>query len=308
MIVVLMGVTASGKTTVGRLLAHELGWAFYDADDFHPTANIEKMRRGIPLTDEDRRPWLLTLARLIDQARDRGEKMVLACSALKHAFQEYLRHDLDVVHYVVLGGSPELIRRRLEARKGHFMNPSLLCSQLEILEPPEHAIQVDIAGSPGQIVDEICRKLSLPRGATFARCRSLPVLTLVALQDTFAVSRLPAELAIPEWAKTGAFCSLTRTPGELSIVCREDGVPAHVTAERGWRCLRVEGELEFSLVGVLASLVDPLARARVPVFVVSSFSSDYLLVKTLDFERAVAALQAAGHHVGAESEADPKRD
>jgi len=100
MILVLMGVTGSGKTTVGRLLAKELGWTFYDADDFHPSSNIEKMRRGIPLTDEDRKPWLQTLARLVDLARDRGDNIVLACSALKHAYQEYLRHDLDVVHYV----------------------------------------------------------------------------------------------------------------------------------------------------------------------------------------------------------------
>ena len=96
MIVVLMGVTGSGKTTVGRVLASELGWTFYDADDFHPASNIDKMRRGIPLTDEDRKPWLEALARLIDEARDRGENMVLACSALKHAYQEYLRHHLDV--------------------------------------------------------------------------------------------------------------------------------------------------------------------------------------------------------------------
>ncbi len=95
MIVVLMAVTGSGKTTVGKVLATELGWKFHDADDYHPPANIEKMRRGIPLTDEDRKPWLQTLARLIDDARDRGESIVLACSPLKHAYQEYLRHHLD---------------------------------------------------------------------------------------------------------------------------------------------------------------------------------------------------------------------
>ena len=94
MIVVLMGVTGSGKTTVGKVLAKGLGWKFYDADDYHPASNIEKMHRGIPLTDEDRKPWLQTLAGLIDDARDRGENVVLACSALKHAYQEYLRHHL----------------------------------------------------------------------------------------------------------------------------------------------------------------------------------------------------------------------
>src|SRR5262249_15933785 len=148
MIVVLMGVTGSGKTTVGRLLAHGLRWDFYDADGFDPTGNIEKLRRGIPLSDADRKPWLQKLAHLDDLARDRGENLVLACSALKHTYQDYLRHDLEVVHYVVLDGSPELIRKRLAARTGHFMDPSLLPSQLEILEPPEDAIQVDIAGTP----------------------------------------------------------------------------------------------------------------------------------------------------------------
>src|SRR3954469_19621048 len=104
MIVVLMGVTGSGKTTVGKLLAKDLGWKFHDADDYHPASNIEKMRRGIPLTDEDRRPWLRPLAGLIDDARDRGEGVVLACSALKHAYREYLRHHLDSIRYVYLWG------------------------------------------------------------------------------------------------------------------------------------------------------------------------------------------------------------
>src|SRR5262245_31320474 len=105
MILVLMGVSGSGKTTVGQVLAGQLGWTFYDADDYHPAANIEKLRRGIPLTDEDRAPWLQALARLIDDARDRGENIVLACSALKHTYQEYLRHHLDSVRYVFLQGS-----------------------------------------------------------------------------------------------------------------------------------------------------------------------------------------------------------
>jgi gluconokinase len=161
MIVVLMGVTGSGKSTVGKVLATDLGLKFYDADEYHPAANIEKMRRGIPLTDEDRKPWLQTLAKLIDDARDRGENIVLACSALKHAYQEHLRHHLDVVHYVCLCGSEELIQKRLVARKGHFMNPGLLDSQFEILEPPEDAIRVDVTGSSQEIAGEIRRRLGL---------------------------------------------------------------------------------------------------------------------------------------------------
>ena len=161
MIVVLMGVTGSGKTTVGKVLATELGWRFYDADDYHPPKNIEKMRRGIPLTDEDRKPWLHTLAGLIDSARDRGENIVLGCSALKHAYQEYLRHHLDVVRYVCLCGPPEVIQKRLASRTGHFMNPALLPSQFEILEPPKDAIRVDVTGTPDEIAGEIRRRLGL---------------------------------------------------------------------------------------------------------------------------------------------------
>jgi gluconokinase len=161
MIVVLMGVAGSGKTTVGKVLANQLGWKFVDADDYHPAAYKQKMRRGIPLTDEDRKPWLQTLARLIDSARDRAENIVLACSALKHAYQVYLRHGLDVVHYVWLSGSEELIQKRLAARTGHFMNPGLLNSQFETLEPPEDAIRVDVSGTPEEVANEIRRRLGL---------------------------------------------------------------------------------------------------------------------------------------------------
>ena len=161
MIVVLMGVSGSGKTTVGKELARQLGWEFRDADDYHPAANIAKMHAGIPLNDEDRRPWLDALARMIDEVRGRGASLVLACSALKHAYQAYLKHDRDDVRYIFLSGSPELIARRLAARKGHFMDPGLLTSQFESLEPPEDAIRVDISPGPEAIAAEIRRKLGL---------------------------------------------------------------------------------------------------------------------------------------------------
>jgi gluconokinase len=160
MIIVLMGVSGAGKTVVGMELAGQLGWKFIDADDYHPAANIAKMHRGIPLNDDDRRPWLEALQRLIDKARDHGENIVLACSALKHAYQEYLEGH-SPVHYVWLTGSEELIARRLATRKGHFMDPKLLHSQFETLEPPEHALRVDITPPPAEIAAEIRRRLDL---------------------------------------------------------------------------------------------------------------------------------------------------
>jgi len=162
MIAVLMGVSGSGKTTVGKELARQLGWTFADADDFHPAANIAKMHSGHPLTDEDRRPWLVAIHRRLLEASSRRENVVLACSALKHAYQEYLQHEEpEHINYVYLRGSEELIRQRLANRKGHFMNPHLLHSQFETLEPPEHAIVVDIAPAPNEIAAEIRRKLGL---------------------------------------------------------------------------------------------------------------------------------------------------
>ena len=162
MILVLMGVSGSGKSTVGRVLAEQLGWGFVEADEFHPTANVEKMRSGTPLTDEDRRPWLRALREHIDAACARGENLVVACSALKHAYQDYLeRHEPEQVHYVFLHGSEELIQQRLKARKGHFMNPNLLHSQFEALEPPEHAVRVEITAPPEAIASAIRQKFGL---------------------------------------------------------------------------------------------------------------------------------------------------
>ena len=162
MIVVLMGVSGSGKTTVGQILARDLGWTFIEADDYHPAANVEKMRGGTPLNDEDRRPWLAALRQRVDAACESGENVILACSALKHAYQDYLeRDDPACVEYVYLHGSEELIRKRLAARKGHFMNPALLHSQFETLEPPDNAVRVDVAPAPEVIAAEIRSKLRI---------------------------------------------------------------------------------------------------------------------------------------------------
>lgn len=162
MIVVLMGVSGSGKTTVGEILARDLGWTFLEADDFHPAANIDKMHRGIPLNDADRKPWLEALQKQIDSAVDRGENVVLACSALKDEYRDFLEeHHPETVHYVYLHGSEELIAQRLAGRKGHFMNPALLHSQFETLEAPEDAVRVEINGPPDALANQIRQKLGL---------------------------------------------------------------------------------------------------------------------------------------------------
>jgi gluconokinase len=154
MIIVLMGVTGSGKTTVGQLLAAELGWQYYDADDFHSPGNIEKMRRGIPLDDGDRRPWLETLRELIRSRLQRGENCVLACSALKRSYRDYVLLD-EHVSLVYLKGTRELIQQRLSERRDHYMNPMLLASQFEILEEPEGALAIDVSLSTTEIVKRI---------------------------------------------------------------------------------------------------------------------------------------------------------
>jgi gluconokinase len=162
MVIVLMGVSGSGKTTIGKILAEQLGWTFLEGDDFHPPANVAKMRAGVPLTDADRAPWLAALRERVDAACERGENVVLACSALKHAYRDYLeKHEPECVQYVYLHGSEELIRQRLAARKGHFMNPGLLHSQFETLEPPADALRVEVAGTAEACADEIRRKLNL---------------------------------------------------------------------------------------------------------------------------------------------------
>jgi len=159
MIILLMGVSGSGKTTVGRILAADLGWAFYDADDFHPPANVEKMQRGIPLTDADRAPWLDALHALLASLAGDGRSAVLACSALKQSYRDHLVAGVGGVRVVYLRGSAALLQRRLAARRGHFMPADLLRSQLEALQAPADAIAVDIADPPQAVAADIKRQL-----------------------------------------------------------------------------------------------------------------------------------------------------
>jgi gluconokinase len=155
MVVVLMGVTGSGKTTVGERLASELGWTFADADDFHPAANKAKMHAGIPLTDEDRWPWLQALRRVVEQALESHRGEIIACSALKTTYRDALAGGLPDVRFALLDGDPDVLRARLARRQHEFMNPALLESQIETLERPPDAIVIDIALP----VDEQVRRL-----------------------------------------------------------------------------------------------------------------------------------------------------
>jgi gluconokinase len=159
-IVVVMGVTGSGKTTVGRLLAAALGAEFIDADDHHPPANVAKMRAGTPLTDADREPWLERLNALLRERTARGASVVLACSALKAAYRDALLRELPDARLVYLRGSRELIGARLAARRGHYMNPALLDSQFAALEEPADAIVADAAGTPEAIAAAVRRQLA----------------------------------------------------------------------------------------------------------------------------------------------------
>jgi gluconokinase len=161
-IVIVFGVSGAGKTTIGQLLAEQLGWPFYEADDFHPRANIEKMRDGRPLTDEDRWPWLERLREQIARSLTTKENVVLACSALKRAYRERLRVS-DDVKFVFLLGDYALVERQLRHRRRHFMNPALLKSQFADLEEPgpdEDAITIELGRTPQELVEEIKAKLA----------------------------------------------------------------------------------------------------------------------------------------------------
>ena len=161
MVIILIGVAGSGKTTVGRMLAARAGWEFHDADDLHPPQNREKMRRGIALTDADRLPWLRAVRDLIRRCLAEKRPAVIACSALKQSYRDLLMVDAQGVKFAYLKGSPALIAERLARRAGHFFDRRLLQSQFDTLEEPADAIVVDIAAPPGEIADTIRSRLGL---------------------------------------------------------------------------------------------------------------------------------------------------
>jgi gluconokinase len=167
MIIVVMGVSGIGKTTVGKRLAAALGARFLEGDSYHPSANIEKMKHGHPLTDADRQPWLEILAGKLEESRAKGESVVLACSALRRRYRDTLRAGHADVDFVFLNAEQAVIQKRLDARRHHFMPPSLLDSQFADLEAPgadERAIPADAGQSPDAIVDSVLAVLGA-RGA-----------------------------------------------------------------------------------------------------------------------------------------------
>jgi gluconokinase len=161
MIVVIMGVSGSGKTTVGRLLARRLDWIYYEGDEFHPAGNIEKMSKGISLNDDDRTPWLASIKEVIDTCIKRGSDAVIACSALRKKYRWALTANASDIHFVYLKGDPATIRERMKSRDRHYMKASMLQSQLSSLEEPDDAIVIDIGNSPQDIVSYIESELTV---------------------------------------------------------------------------------------------------------------------------------------------------
>ncbi len=161
MVLIVMGVTGAGKTTIGRALATSLGWEFHDGDELHTEASKLKMHRGVALDDLDRAPWLKALRKLIQTLLSEDRNAVVACSALKQSYRDELVVDPKLVKIIYLEGSKQLIAERLRRRIGHFVNPDLLQSQFDTLEEPRNAIVVDVSAAPETIVSEIKAKLGL---------------------------------------------------------------------------------------------------------------------------------------------------
>lgn len=161
MILIVMGVSGSGKTTIGRALAQELAWPFADADEFHPPANVAKMSAGQPLNDADRAPWLAAIRRQIDAWTVARQSAVITCSALKAVYREQLTGGRSEIKLVHLHGDRALLLQRLAQRENHFMKASMLDSQLAALEPPKDALTVDIGATPTEIVREIRRHFNV---------------------------------------------------------------------------------------------------------------------------------------------------
>lgn len=161
MIIVLMGVSGSGKSTVGRLLAARLGWSFFEGDDFHTPANIDKMSRGVPLSDEDRLPWLARIKSEVDSYCENGLDAVWACSALREQYRTFLADGIADIRFIYMKGDREVIRERIDGRQGHYMKAQMLDSQLASLEEPDAVMVTDIRNSPQEIVSGITRELSL---------------------------------------------------------------------------------------------------------------------------------------------------
>lgn len=163
MVILLMGTTGAGKTTVGQLLATKLKWTFLDADNFHPPANIEKMTRGIPLTDTDRIPWLEAIHAELTKLKGRGANVVLACSALKQSYRDRLANGLDM-RVAYLRGTYEEMRRHIHERRGHFAGEGILAGQFADLEEPQNALELNVAKTPNELVNDITAGLRLNPG------------------------------------------------------------------------------------------------------------------------------------------------